>query len=148
MWLKQSMFQPLKTLNLLLVAIVRLEETRYNVVITKLFCTLRWQHIIGQMLRKWCTLKRSLKEYNRRIFFLLAFPGAPLRALLTKCIRLRENKQRQVEKVLYSQTSFTIYDRYYVLYLKLREDVSVHRTNLKYCGKSPKNRFLSNFHIL
>ena len=30
----------------------------------------------------------------------------------------------------------------------LREDVSIHRTNLKYCGKSPKIRFLSNFHIL
>ena len=30
----------------------------------------------------------------------------------------------------------------------LREDVSIHRTNLKYCGKSPKIRFLSYFHIL
>ena len=79
---------------------------------------------------------------------MLALPGAPLRALLTTCIRLRENKQRQVEKVLYSQTSFTIYDRCYVSYLKLREDVSIHRTNLKYCGKSPKIRFLSYFHIL
>ena len=29
----------------------------------------------------------------------------------------------------------------------LREDVSIHRTNLKYCGKSPKIRFLSYFHI-
>ena len=30
----------------------------------------------------------------------------------------------------------------------LREDVSIHRTNLKYCDKSPKIRFLSYFHIL
>ena len=30
----------------------------------------------------------------------------------------------------------------------LREEVSIHQTNLKYCGKSPKIRFLSNFHIL
>ena len=30
----------------------------------------------------------------------------------------------------------------------LREDVSIHRTNLKYCGKSPKIRFPSYFHIL
>ena len=29
----------------------------------------------------------------------------------------------------------------------LREDVSIHRTNWKYCGKSPKIRFLSYFHI-
>ena len=32
--------------------------------------------------------------------------------------------------------------------LLLREEVSIHRTNLKYCGKSPKIRFLSYFHIL
>ena len=30
----------------------------------------------------------------------------------------------------------------------LREDISIHRTNLKYCGKSPKIRFLSYFHSL
>ena len=30
----------------------------------------------------------------------------------------------------------------------LREDVSIHRTNLKYCGKSPKIRFLPYFRIL
>ena len=30
----------------------------------------------------------------------------------------------------------------------LREDVSIHRANLKYCGESPKIRFLSYFHIL
>ena len=30
----------------------------------------------------------------------------------------------------------------------LREDVSIHRTNLKYYGKSPKIRFLSYFYIL
>ena len=29
----------------------------------------------------------------------------------------------------------------------LRENVSIHRTNLKYCGKSPKVRFHSYFHI-
>ena len=39
--------------------------------------------------------------------------------MLTTCIRLRENKQRQVEKVLYSQTSFTVYERYDISYLKL-----------------------------
>ena len=31
---------------------------------------------------------------------------------------------------------------------QLREDVSIHRTNLKYSGKSPKIRFHSYFHIL
>ena len=30
----------------------------------------------------------------------------------------------------------------------LREEVSIHRTNLKYCGKSPKIRFLSYFYSL
>ena len=30
----------------------------------------------------------------------------------------------------------------------LREDVSIHWTNLKYCGKSLKIRFLSYFHSL
>ena len=29
----------------------------------------------------------------------------------------------------------------------LREDVSIHRTNLEYCGKSPKIRFHSYFHF-
>ena len=56
---------------------------------------------------------KSLKK-----FFLLGFPGAPLRTQRTSCIRLRENKQRQVEKVLYSQISFTIYDRFYISCLK------------------------------
>ena len=50
---------------------------------------------------------------------MLGFPGAPLRTLLSTCIRQRENKHRQAEKGLYSQTSFTIYDRYYISYLKL-----------------------------
>ena len=50
---------------------------------------------------------KSLKK-----FFLLGFPGAPLRTQRTSCIRLRENKKGQVEKVLYSQISFTIYDRF------------------------------------
>ena len=54
-----------------------------------------------------------------KVFFLLGFPGAPLRTQLTSCIRLRENKKRQVEKVLYSQISFTIYDRFYISCLKL-----------------------------
>ena len=31
--------------------------------------------------------------------------------------------------------------------LVLREDISIHRTNLKYCGKSPKIRFHSSFDI-
>ena len=30
----------------------------------------------------------------------------------------------------------------------LREDVSIHQTNLKYCGKSPNIRFLPYFRIL
>ena len=30
----------------------------------------------------------------------------------------------------------------------LREDVSIHRTNLKFYGKWPKIRFLCYFHIL
>ena len=30
----------------------------------------------------------------------------------------------------------------------LREDVSIHPTNLKYCGKSPKIFFVTYFHIL
>ena len=30
----------------------------------------------------------------------------------------------------------------------LGEDVSIHRINLKYCGKSPKIRFLPYFRIL
>ena len=30
----------------------------------------------------------------------------------------------------------------------LREDVSIHRTNFKYCGKSPKIRFLCYFHTV
>ena len=54
-----------------------------------------------------------------KVFFLLGFPGAPLRTQLTSCIRLRENKKRQLEKVLYSQISFTIYDRFYISCLKL-----------------------------
>ena len=42
-----------------------------------------------------------------------------MRAKRTSCIRLRENKKGRVEKVLYSQISFTIYDRFYISCLKL-----------------------------
>ena len=34
------------------------------------------------------------------------------------CVRLRENKKGRVEKVLYSQISFAIYDRFYISCLK------------------------------
>ena len=64
-------------------------------------------------------LKEIIKGVNLKFFFLLGFPGAPLRTQLTSCIRLRENKQRQVEKVLYSKISFTIYDGLYISCLKL-----------------------------
>ena len=56
---------------------------------------------------------KSLKK-----IFLQGFPGAPLRTQRTSCVRLRENKKGQVEKVLYSQISFTIYDRFYISCLK------------------------------
>ena len=42
-----------------------------------------------------------------------------MRAKRTSCIRLWENKKGRVEKVLYSQISFTIYDRFYISCLKL-----------------------------
>ena len=42
-----------------------------------------------------------------------------MRAKRTSCIRLREHKKGRVEKVLYSQISFTIYDRFYISCLKL-----------------------------